>query len=92
MNRKMLALMAAGLLSTGSFFALVTENATAGSAVPPAAVPGINQPQGAEAKDEKADKMGEEAAGSNSGADSQAMEKDAATSSGSKDEEKEPTQ
>jgi hypothetical protein len=89
-NRKMLALMAAALLSTASSFALVTGKAMAGSAVPPAAIPGINQPRGDEPKDEKADKKGEEASGSNSGAESHEMEKDAATSSGSMDDEKQP--
>lgn len=86
MNRKMLALAVAALLSTGSFFTPVAEKAAAGSAVPPAAIPGINQSQDAESKDEKANKKGEEASGSNSGAESHEMEKDAASSSGSQDE------
>lgn len=67
------------------------ENTVAESAVPPAALPGFNQPQGAESKEDKAEKKGEEAAGSNSGADSQATEKDAQTSSGSRDVEKNPS-
>ncbi len=86
MNRKMAALTLAGLMSSCSFFTLAAETTKQGSAVPPAAIPGLNQAQGAESNEEKADKIGEEAAGSNSGADSQALEKEAESSSNSKDD------
>jgi hypothetical protein len=84
MNRTITTLAIASLLSTGSFCAMAAEKVD----TPPTAVPGVNQAQGAESNEEKANKKGEEASGSNSGADSQATEKDAATSSGSKGEEK----
>lgn len=85
-NRKMAALTLAGLMSSCSLFALAGETTKQGSAVPPAAIPGLNQPQGAESNEEKADKIGEEAAGSNSGADSQALEKGAQSSNNSKED------
>jgi len=91
MNRTIAALTIAGLFAC-PLYALAAEKTTEDAAVPPAALPGINQTQGSESKEEKADKKGEEAAGSNSGADSQAMEKDAPTSSDSKDVEQKPTQ
>ncbi len=91
MNRTIAALTIAGLAAC-SLFALAAEKTTEESAVPPAALPGINQAQGYESKEDKADKKGEEAAGSNSGADSEATDKDASTSSGSKDVEQKPTQ
>jgi len=50
------------------------------------------RPRALNPKEEKADKKGEEASGSNSGADPEAMEKDAATSSDSEDIEQKPTQ
>jgi len=90
MNGTIAPLLIAGLVSVGSLSALAGENTVAESAVPPAALPGINQPQGAESKEDKADKKGEEAAGSNSGADSQATDNDAATSSVGEDTEKKP--
>ena len=89
MNRTIAALTIAGLVSACSLFAFAAEKVTEDA---PAALPGINQAQGTESKEEKADKKGEEAAGSNSGADAEATDKDAATSSGSKDVEKKPTQ
>ncbi|WP_415767689.1 hypothetical protein [Pseudomonas sp. ZB1P45] len=91
MNRTMAALTIAGLLAC-SFLALAAEKTTGESAVPPAALPGANQAQGTESKEDKADKKGEEAAGSNSGAESEETDKDAATSSGSEDVEQKPTQ
>lgn len=91
MNRTIAALTIAGLFAC-PLFALATEKVTEDAAVPPAALPGINQTQGTESKEEKADKKGEEASGSNSGADPEAMEKDAATSSDSEDIEQKPTQ
>jgi hypothetical protein len=84
MNRTITTLAIASLLSTGSFFAMASEKAD----IPPTAIPGVNQAQGAESNEQKADKKGEEASGSNSGAESQETEKDAATSSGSKGDEK----
>lgn len=92
MNGTIAALMIAGLVSVGSLSALASEDTVADSAVPPAALPGINQTQGAESKEDKADKKGEEASGSNSGADAQATDNDAATSSGGKDVEQKPKQ
>lgn len=92
MNRKAAVFLLASLMSTGSLFAFAADKTSSGSAVPPAALPGVNHAQGAESNAEKADKKGEEASGSNSGADTSAAEKDAATSSGSPDEVKEPKQ
>lgn len=85
MNRTIAALMLGSLLST------TAQLAMAGSTVPPTGIPGVNQ-GGTESKEDKADKKGEEASGSNSGAESHETEKDAQTSSGSKDgmEEKKP--
>lgn len=91
MNRNLVALALAGLVATCTFTAQATDE-TSGSVAPPTALPGVNQGQGAESKEDKADKKGEEAAGSNSGADSHATEKDASTSSGSKSVKKEPKQ
>ncbi|AMQ82239.1 hypothetical protein [Pseudomonas glycinae] len=85
MNRTIAALMLGSLLSATAPLAM------AGSTVPPTGIPGVNQ-GGTESKEDKADKKGEEASGSNSGAESHETEKDAQTSSGSKDrmEEKKP--
>jgi hypothetical protein len=88
MNIHIAALTLAGLLSTCSFGVLAAEKTSSGDAVPPAALPGLNQAQGSESNEDKASKKGEEAAGSNSGADSQTLEKDADSSSSSKDEGK----
>lgn len=88
MNIHIAALTLAGLLSTCSFGALAAEKTTSGAAVPPAALPGLNQAQGSESNEDKASKKGEEASGSNSGADSETLEKDAESSSGSKDDGK----
>ncbi len=83
MNRKVAALTLAGLLSTSFAFA--------SSAVPPTAIPGVNQ-GGTESREDKTDKKGEEASGSNSGAESHETDKDSAGSSGSKQTVKEPKQ
>jgi hypothetical protein len=91
MNRNLVALALAGLVATCTFTALATDE-TSGSVAPPTALPGVNQGHSSGSNEEKADKKGEEAAGSNSGADSQATEKDASTSSGSKSVEKAPKQ
>jgi hypothetical protein len=80
MNIHIAALTLAGLLSTFSFGALAAEKTTSGEAVPPAALPGLNQAQGSESNEDKASKKGEEASGSNSGADSETLEKDAGSS------------
>lgn len=74
MNRKIVVLGLASLMSICSLHLPAAETTTKGSAVPPAAVPGINQAQGSESNEEKANKKGEEASGSNSGADSETME------------------
>jgi len=85
MNRTIAALMLGSLLSA------TAPLATAGSSVPPTGIPGVNQ-GGTESKEDRADKKGEEASGSNSGAETHETDKDAQTSSGSKDgmEEKKP--
>ncbi|VVN73978.1 hypothetical protein [Pseudomonas fluorescens] len=80
MNTKIAALTLAGLLSSCSFYALATEKTTTGSAVPPAALPGLNQGQDAESNKDKASKKGEESSGANSGADSKTLEKDSGSS------------
>jgi len=85
MNRTIAALMLGSLLSATAPLAM------AGSSVPPTGIPGVNQ-GGTESKEDKADKKGEEASGSNSGAETHETEKDAQTSSESKNgmEEKTP--
>lgn len=85
MNRTIAALMLGSLLSATAPLAM------AGSSVPPTGIPGVNQ-GGTESKEDRADKKGEEASGSNSGAKTHETDKDAQTSSGSKDgmEEKKP--
>lgn len=88
MNRSMAALTLVGLLSSTSLPALAAETTSQGSAVPPAAIPGLNQAQGAESKEDKANKKGEEAAGSNSGTDAQTQKKEAESSSSSGQEAK----
>ncbi|MDB5994566.1 MAG: hypothetical protein JWP42_1702 [Pseudomonas sp.] len=90
MNRIIAALTLAGLFSTGSQCLIAAEKTDAGSAVPPSALPGLNSANGSESKEDKADKKGEEASGSNSGAESEATEKDSATSSGASKEVKKP--
>ncbi|WP_192564214.1 hypothetical protein [Pseudomonas gozinkensis] len=64
----------------GGYLSAIAPLAIAGSSTPPAAIPGVNQ-GGTESKEEKADKKGEEASGSNSGAETHETEKDAQTSS-----------
>ncbi|VVO52897.1 hypothetical protein PS880_00391 [Pseudomonas fluorescens] len=83
MNKTITSLSFASLLAMASFFALAAETTS-----PPTTIPGVNQAQAAESNEEKANKKGEEAAGSNSGADAQSLEKEAASSSDSKDQEK----
>lgn len=85
MNRKITALTLASLLSSCPLFALAAEATQQGSALPPAAIPGINQGQPAKPKAESASKKGEEAAGSNSGTDEQTMKKESSSSDSSRD-------
>ncbi|MFY0731959.1 hypothetical protein [Pseudomonas sp. NFX15] len=92
MQSNIAALIFIGLLSASSTCSLAAEKTTADSTLPPSAMPGLNQAGSAESKEQKADKKGEEAAGSNSGTDSQSTEKDAATSSGSPSKDKKPGQ
>jgi hypothetical protein len=87
MKRKAAVLLLASLMSTGSLCAFAAYETATDPDIPPAAVPGLNQGQASESK---ADKKGEEASGSNSGADPREAEKDAATSSDSPDEVKQP--
>lgn len=83
MSNRTMALAFAVLVSSGSLCALAAETTKHETALPPDAVPGIPQGHLVESKEEKANKKGEESAGSNSGADSQSMEKEAASSSDS---------
>ena len=74
MNTTLAALMFTGLLSASPLCVLATEKTTEDATIPPSA-PALNQ--GAESNEEKADKKGEEASGSNSGADTHSITKDA---------------
>jgi hypothetical protein len=73
MNRIITALTFASFLSTCPLVALATEATEA------ATIPGTH-PIPSESNEEKANKKGEEAAGSNSGADSETMKKDTGAS------------
>nr|WP_126362010.1 hypothetical protein [Pseudomonas fluorescens] len=86
MKNKIAVCGLAGLLSMSPLFSLAADT-TAGSPMPPAAVPGMNHGSSA-SKDDKADKKGEEASGSNSGAESHETQKDAAGSSDTNDMKK----
>lgn len=88
MNKTIVVLGLAGLLSTCPLLAFSADK-SAGSAAPPSGIPGINQ-GGSESNTDKADKKGEESSGSNSGAENHETEKDAATSSDSQDIKKAP--
>jgi hypothetical protein len=88
MNTKITALSLVSLL----VMAPLLTHAADKSAAPPTAIPGVNQSSNTESNDEKANKKGEEASGSNSGAEPHETAKDAATSSDSKDIEKKPNQ
>ncbi|WP_025111220.1 hypothetical protein [Pseudomonas sp. H1h] len=91
MNKKIATLVLASLMLTASGLSLATDKA--GSAAPPTAIPGVNQSSSKpESNEEKANKKGEEASGSNSGAASKETEKDAATSSDSEDIQSKPKQ
>ena len=91
MDNKIATLMLASLMLAGSALTLATEKA--GSAAPPTAIPGVNQSSNtSESNEEKTNKKGEEASGSNSGAESKETEKDAATSSDSEDIQRKPKQ
>jgi hypothetical protein len=74
MNTTIAALMLTGLLSASPLYVLAAEKTTEDATIPPSAVPGLNQP---ESNEEKANKKGEEAAGSNAGADAHSNKKDA---------------
>lgn len=86
MNKRIAIFGLAGLLSIAPLLSLAAEK-TAGSAAPPTAMPGVNH-GGSHAKEDKADKKGEEASGSNSGAEVHETQKDAAGSSDSGDMKK----
>jgi hypothetical protein len=91
MNKTIATLALASLMLTGTGLSLAAEKA--GSAAPPTAIPGVNQASNkSESNEEKANKKGEEASGSNSGAESKETEKDAATSSDSEDIQSKPKQ
>lgn len=74
MNITIAALMLAGLLSASPLLVQASEKTTEDATIPPSSLPGLNQP---ESNEEKADKKGEEASGSNAGADAHAIKKDA---------------
>jgi hypothetical protein len=82
MNRTIAALTFASLLMPCSLVALAAEKTAAESATPATA----------ESNDEKANKKGEEASGSSSGADSQSMEKEADSSTETTDKAQPPKQ
>ena len=86
MNKRMIAIGLASLVSLCPLFSLATEQ-TGGSSAPPTVMPGVNQ-GGSQSKEDKADKKGEEASGSNSGAEAHETQKDANTSSDSADVKK----
>jgi hypothetical protein len=86
MNKKIVALGLAGLVSVCPLFSLAAEK-TGASSAPPTAIPGVNQ-GGSASNEDKADKKGEEASGSNSGAETHETQKDAAGSSDSGDVKK----
>jgi hypothetical protein len=77
MNRTLAVLTLAGLMSSVSPMVCATERPVEETTLPPHAVPGINQPNVVESHKEKADKKGEEAAGSNAGAEAGEMHKEA---------------
>jgi hypothetical protein len=85
MNRKTAAITLTGLLAACPLFASAVGQTADESAAPPTALPGVNQAGKAQSNADKADKKGEEASGSNSGAESHETAKDAATSSDSGD-------
>jgi hypothetical protein len=76
MNRTFAVLTLAGLLSSFSFTVCAGERPVEETTLPPHAVPGINQPNVVESHKDKADKKGEEASGSNSGAASEHLQKE----------------
>ncbi|WP_166219693.1 hypothetical protein [Pseudomonas atagonensis] len=86
MNKKIIAFGLVGLFSICPLFSMAADK-TGGSSVPPSAIPGVNQ-GGSESKEDKADKKGEEASGSNSGAEDHETQKDADGSSDSRDVKK----
>lgn len=84
-------------ISLVSLFMIVPLHAssaetTAGAANPATALPGVNHAESSRDHDEKADKKGEESSGANAGSQPHETEKDAATSSDSKNLETKPTQ
>lgn len=85
MNNKIAAITLAGLLAACPYLVLAADGSAEESTTPPTAIPGINQGGMSESNEEKASKKGEEASGSNSGAESHETDKDAATSSDSND-------
>jgi hypothetical protein len=74
MNITIAALMLSGFLSASPLWVQAAEKTTEDATIPPSALPGLNQP---ESNEEKANKKGEEAAGSNAGSDAHSMKKDA---------------
>jgi len=83
MNKSIVTMTLASLLLTGSLSSQAAEKS--GTVEAPAVSPGANQANSSESNDEKANKKGEEASGSNSGAETKETQKDAATSSDSED-------
>ncbi|WP_434707635.1 hypothetical protein J3P75_17530 [Pseudomonas sp. R1-1] len=91
MNRNIAAISLATLFLIVPLHASSAET-TAGAATPATALPGVNHAESSRDHDEKANKKGEESSGANAGAEPHETQKDAATSSDSKDLEKKPTQ
>lgn len=91
MNRTIAALSFASLILINPLHASAAET-TAGAATPATALPGVNHAESSRDHDEKANKKGEESSGANAGSQPHETQKDAATSSDSKDLEKKPTQ
>ena len=75
MNKKIAALTLTSLLSACSLYALAAES-TQGTALPPAAIPGINQGKGSGSNEDKAEQKGEKAPGSASGSNAEDQSKE----------------
>ncbi|WP_346830690.1 hypothetical protein ABDX87_27305 [Pseudomonas abietaniphila] len=82
MNRLITAFVLTGLLSAGPLLAVAQDND------PKTALPVDNQTQPKESNHEKANKKGEESSGANAGAETETLHKEAATTSGEKQEGK----
>jgi len=82
MNRLIKTLALTGLLSSCALYAMAEDTD------PKTALPVDDHAQPVESNHEKAHKSGEEASGANAGADTETLKKEAATSTGAKQEGK----